>query len=328
MNNLGQLREDQGNHERAGTLYHQAYELDRRILGPDHPKTLIPLNNLVRILQSQNKTEILRPLVAERIAHLRRAAQLPDASALTLHAYAWELLNCDLEELRNPDRALPVAREAVEKNGGINADLLETLAVAYHRTGNLDLAIETQRRAVTRAQTGELYSRTRMEDRLRDYLLESGNLGEAFNFSWERLTLGLGGWVVPEEWLPSKSLPDEELIQQSEALIREGRYLQAAAVLRGCLAMRRKALPEGHWLITDIKSRLGAAIAGEGKFVEAEPLLLGAYSALKGDSQAAADSKQKAVERIIRLYESWKKQDRVSEWQKKLEEEEGDTGGE
>jgi tetratricopeptide (TPR) repeat protein len=325
MNNLGQLREDQGDHERAEILYRDTYQLNRRILGPDHPRTLIPLNNLLRILQGRGDTEAIRPLAAERIAHLKRAAQRaelrPDATSLAHHAYAWELLNCELIDLRDSDRALPVAQRAVELSGGRDANSLETLALAYRMTGNLELAIETQRRAITVAQSGGLYDRARMESRLRDYLLENGELAEAFNVSWARLTVGLSDWVLPEGLLQPSDIPDKELINQSESLMEERRFIEAAAVLRGCLAMRRKALPQGHWLISDAKSRLGGAIAGEGKFVEAEPLLLESYTALSRAPLVSVDYKRQAIERIIRLYESWEKPEQASEWRQRLESE-------
>jgi tetratricopeptide (TPR) repeat protein len=332
MGNLGQLREDQDDLEQAETLYRRTYELYRRILGPDHPRTLIPLNSLLRVLNRQGKTGAIRPLAAERLAHLRRAAertdQQPGALALALHAYAWELLNCEVRELLDPGAALSAARRAVEMNGGRHAGMLETLAQAYRMNGDLDRAIENQRRAVAAAQSGGLYDRSKMEDTLRDYLLEKGDLAGAFDLSWDRLAKGLGAWVLPEGWLPSADSPDMELIRRSESLIEEGRFLEAAEVLRGCLAMRRKALPQGHWLIADAASRLGGAITAEGNFVEAEPLLLEAYAALEGNPLVADEEERRAIERIVRLYEAWEKPDRASDWRRRLAvNPEGGAGG-
>jgi serine/threonine protein kinase len=329
MNNLGQLREDQSKFEEAETLYRNTYELFRRILGPDHPRTLIPLNNLLRILNGLGKTEAIRPLVVERIAHLARAAERSDATALALRAYAWELMNCEVQDLRNPESALPAAKRAVGKRaeelaGGRDAGTLETLAQAYYMTKNLDQAIETQRLAIASTRAGALNDRVKMEARLRDYLLESGDLVGAFNVSWEGVATGLGEWLLPEGIIPSRAdtegaAPDASLIRQSEALMEEGRFTEAEEVLRGCLAMRRKSLPGGHWLIADARSRLGGAIAANGRFVEAEPLLLEACKTLQEDPQVTADVKRQAIERVIRLYASWNKPDQATEWRQRLE---------
>jgi tetratricopeptide (TPR) repeat protein len=295
------------------------------------------LNNLLRILNRIGKTEAIRPLAAERIAHLARAAERPDAPALALQAYAWELLNCEVQDLRDPESALPFAKRAVDKRaeelaGGRDAGTLETLAQAYYMTKDLDQAIETQRLAIAETRVGALRDRVKMEARLRDYLLESGNLVDAFNVSWEGLTTGLGEWFLPEGVLPSRAGPedaahDASLIRQSETLMEEERFIEAEEVLRGCLAMRRKSLPGGHWLIADARSRLGSAIAADGRFVEAEPLLLEACKALSEDTQVAADVKRRAIERVIRLFTSWDKPDQASEWRQRLEEETGSGAG-
>jgi tetratricopeptide (TPR) repeat protein len=312
MNNLGMFLEDRRDHEQAEVLYRQAYELDRQVLGPDHPRTLIPMNNLLRVLHVQGKVAETRPLVEARIARLRRVAERPDANALALHAYAWELLTCEPAQLRDLEAALPVAKRAVELDGGTDANILDTLALAFQMTGDLDQAIETQRRAIARARAGGPYNRAELEARLIDYLLENGDLVGATTVPWGGLAARLS------ESLTTDSIPGASLVVRSEILTMEGRFEEAAALLRGCLAMRQKALPEGHWLIADTMSQLGGAIVGEGKFAQAEPLLLEGYAGIKDDRQVLPDLKRRAIKRIIRLYESWDKSDQASEWRKRL----------
>ena len=102
--------------------------------------------------------------------------------------------------------------------------------------------------------------------------------------------------------------------------MKEGRFGEAAEVLRGCLAMRQRELPAGHWLIADTNSQLGGAVAEEGNFTEAEPLLLEGYAMLKEHPRAPKDRRLRAIQRIVRLYESWHKPDQASEWRRRLEE--------
>ncbi|MBU0640736.1 MAG: serine/threonine-protein kinase [Planctomycetes bacterium] len=314
MNNLGELREDRGDYEQAERLYRQTYEVDRHVLGADHPQTQIPVNNLLRVLQVQGKTAEIRPLVVERLARMRRAAEHPGADALTLHAYAWELLNCEPVDLRDAAAALPIARRASELDGGRDAAILDTLATAQHMVGNLEQAIATQRQAIARVRAGGPYDRSELEAKLVNYLLQRGDLVKAAGVSWEGLAARLGESLLPD------TAPGASLIHQSKSLSAAGRFDEAADLLRVCLAMRQKTLPEGHWLIADTISQLGGVIAEQGAFEEAEPLLLDACARLEENRRAPLEERRAAIQRIVRLYRSWSQPDRAEEWQQRLPE--------
>ena len=312
MNNLGRLLEDLGNFEAAEDFYRRTYELDCRILGPDHPGTSIPMNNLLRVLHIRNDREALRPIVADRLAILRRAAQRSGATATVLHAYAWELLNCEMPDLRDPETALPFAKEGVERNGARDVSMLETLARAYQKTGEFDLAVSTQRQAIALAEVEGLHDRDRLDSGLIEILLERGDLAGAVSASLKGLAGNVGRLLIPTVF------PDAPLIAQSDALLKAGRYAEAAEILRDSLAMRRETLPEGHWLIADTASRLGTALAGEGLFAEAETFLLQAYKTLDENSFVSADLKKRALGRIIGLYETWDKPEEIGRWRRLL----------
>ena len=313
MNNLGLLFEDQLDYEQAEVLYRRTYELESHILGPDHPRVQIPLNDLLRVLHNQGKVTEIRPLVAERLAYLRRATEQSDAGVLTLQAYAWELLNCEVVDLRNPAAAIPIIKRAVELDGGHDANLLATLAHAYQMNHELDQAIETQRQAIAQARVSGPYDRTELETKLVHYLMEKGDLAGVAAVSWK-------GWAtnITATLIPTAS-PEESLILQSEALMTEGRFGEAVALLNGCLALRQKALPEGHWLIADTTSRLGAALAAEGRFTEAECLLLESHTSLHNNRRTPVNSTQETIHRIIRLYDSWNKPNQAAIWRQRLE---------
>jgi len=272
------------------------------------------VNDLLRVLRDQGRTAEIRPLVAERLAQLQRVAERADAGALALYRYAWELLNCEAVDLRNAAAALPVAQRAVELDGGQDTAYLETLAQAHRMIGDLDQAIEVQRRAMAQARAGGPYNRAELEARLVDYLMEKRDLVAVASLSWEGLAARFGDSLIPY------SDPAAPAVAQSEALMQEGRFEEAANILRACLTARQKVLPEGNWLIADTLSRLGSATAGEGDFAEAERLLLEAHAAIKDNRWAPEDRKSQAVERIIRLYESWDRPDQASEWRQRLEE--------
>jgi hypothetical protein len=65
-------------------------------------------------------------------------------------------------------------------------------------------------------------------------------------------------------------------------------------------------------------------LLGQGKYAEAEPLLLEGYEGMnkKGPKAAPAAPLRltEALERLVRLYEATGRKDKADEWRKKLEE--------
>ena len=57
-------------------------------------------------------------------------------------------MTCEPADLRDPDGALVFALEAVELGEWKDPDVIDTLALAYHRTGDTERAIEVEIRAL------------------------------------------------------------------------------------------------------------------------------------------------------------------------------------
>ena len=314
MNGLASALERQGKREKAEQLYRRSWELNRRILGPDHPRTQIPMNNLLRILIAEGKLDETRPLVAERLARLKRAAMRPEADALTLHAYAWELVTCEPKDMADPQAALPIARRAVELDGGKDANMLDTLALVYQMNGELDSAIATQNQAVARARAGGPHNVAEFEERLKELHVENNDLLAAARVSWEGLAAQLGESLMGDVLRGSSG----SLALRGEERMAEGDFAEAEELLRACLMIRRKDLPEGHWLVAETQTLLGEAVVGQGKFAEGEGLLLQGFSGMKDNPQVPEDTKRAALLRLVRLYEAWKKPEQAREWGEQL----------
>ena len=133
--------------------------------------------------------------------------------------------------------------------------------------------------------------------------------------------------TVNEKFLTQRQRYQPVTLPQDFSDEEMARFGEAAELLRGCLATRQKSLPEGHWLIADTVSQLGGAVAGGGKFAEAEPLLLDGYAGMADNRRVLPDRKRQAIERIIRLYEAWDKPDQASEWRQRLGEAAEDVAG-
>ena len=73
-------------------LLREMLDIQRRVLGEEHPYTVSSLAALADALRAQGKLDEARPYVAELIAHRKRVAEAPDAGPGALNEYAWSLL--------------------------------------------------------------------------------------------------------------------------------------------------------------------------------------------------------------------------------------------
>ena len=105
----------------------------------------------------------------KELAQLKKKAASWFPKAEDLNAYAWCLLTCGPVELRDARKALELAEKAVAKSNGKHAGILDTLALAYHRTGNSGKAIETQRKALELLPPGDSIARTALGLRLAEF---------------------------------------------------------------------------------------------------------------------------------------------------------------
>ena len=107
------------------------------------------------------------------------------------------------------------------------------------------------------------------------------------------------------------SLTANSLLQLATSHLASGQ-LQAAedAARRGLEALSR-ALPAGNAQLALGESVLGAVLSERGRYAEAEPLLVESYLRLQRERGHAPRPTRTALERVVRLYESWGREDRA-----------------
>ena len=137
------------------------------------------MGGLLNVLNAQDKSDEARALAEELIEYRRRRAENRQASPMELNEYAWLLVTCEPEDLRNAKTALPLAQKAVEETVGNNYAMLDTLALAYQMTGDVDKAVETQRKALDLLPPERTPLRTDLEMKLGEYFVEQGGYAEA-----------------------------------------------------------------------------------------------------------------------------------------------------
>ena len=88
-------------------------------------------------------------------------------------------------------------------------------------------------------------------------------------------------------------------------------------MLRECLALREKKQPD-LWSTFNTKLLLGAALLGQKKYAEAEPLLLKGYEVMKQREKTippqGATRLPEALDRLIELYTATNKPDEAKKW--------------
>jgi len=105
-------------------------------------------------------------------------------------------------------------------------------------------------------------------------------------------------------------------------LLRQQKFSQAADSLQECVKICEQKLSQ-HWIRFEATSLLGAALAGQKKFTEAEPLLISGYAGLQSRIDALPwDGRPRithALERLVQLYEATGKKDEAVRWRQVLE---------
>jgi len=104
--------------------------------------------------------------------------------------------------------------------------------------------------------------------------------------------------------------------------LNQGKDAQAEALLREALKTHEKAMTD-TWGRYNCQSLLGASLAGQKKYAEAEGLLLSGYEGMEqrvGTIPAASQFRlEQAGEQIVELYREWGKPEKAVEWREKLQ---------
>ena len=110
MNNLADVYDAQGKYAQAEALFSQTLEIQRRVLGPEHPDTLDTLSDFASMYQRQGKYALAETYAAQALAGRRHALGSEDPDTM---ASAADLALAYLSQGKFAESE-PLAREAVE----------------------------------------------------------------------------------------------------------------------------------------------------------------------------------------------------------------------
>jgi eukaryotic-like serine/threonine-protein kinase len=120
---------------------------------------------------------------------------------------------------------------------------------------------------------------------------------------------------------PDQLVLASDLVELCRDLVQQGKSSEAEPLLRECVAIREKAIPD-DWRRFFAMSLLGRALLDQQNYAEAEPLVVAGYEGLKArEAKIPAVSKahvRNAAAQLVHLYEAWGKPDLARSWAAKV----------
>jgi hypothetical protein len=317
MDTVARAYEAGGQRERALPLYRQILEAARVRFGPDHLQTLISMNNLGSAYLAAGKVDEGLSLLKQTLE--KKEARLGADHPSTLSSL--DSLASAYEAAGKLDQAVPLREQSVAKRTAkLSRDhaytliALNNLGRAYEKAGRADAAVPLIAEAVERARKtlGVDHAYTQSFERnlaaLHEHLGHPER-GEGFRRETADAVKAKAGQESPAY--------AEDLAALGDNLMLQKKYADAEAAFRESLAIRQKTQPAA-WSTFATESVLGAALTGQKKYAEAEPLLLRGHDELLKTKNTPPQRIAEAAERLVRLYDAWNKKEQADEWRKKL----------
>ena len=344
FNNLGLVYAYRGAYGKAEELLERAVELRRRLWGED-PRVAESLQNLAYLYWLQGEPAVAEPLARQALDIRRRHDHGPDrlfAKGLTslasqLHALGRydeaeslyrealrmkvELYGEDHLEVatshanlgtllydqgsyaparRHYQRALDVREELLPPGHPKLGKSYSHLARVLLATGGYAEAVPILRRvyAIRIAVHDPDHPEVAQSLNNLAFALErTGELDEAERHYRRALEIRVASFGDDHQGVATVRR------NLASLLIAMERFAEAEALARQAVDGFKR--PEGHWREADAESVLGAALAAQGRFGEAEELLLAGLQALSEDRGEVSLYAREARDRVIELYERW-----------------------
>ena len=320
LNNLAIAYYSEGKYAQAEALFSQTLEIKRRVLGPEHPDTLKSMNNLANAYGAQGKYPQAEALDSQALEIQRRVLgpEHPDtleSMSNLAGEYYCQGKYAQAEALFG--QALEIQRRVL---GPEHPDTLRSI-------GNLALDYSSQGKY---AQAEALFSQTlKIQNRVRDpenpstlYTLSDfasmyqrqGKYALAETYAAQALA-GRQHALGPEHPDTMTSAADLAL-----AYLSQGKFTESEPLAREAMQIDRKKQPD-DWQGFFAESLLGASLAGQKKYAEAQPLLLEGYEGMLERKNRIEVPNwyhlDRAREWLVQLHQAWGKPGKAAEWKKK-----------
>jgi eukaryotic-like serine/threonine-protein kinase len=320
MGNLARTYVSEGKYAQAETLHSQVLDVQRRVLGPHHPDTLASMTNLGEISARQGKYAQAETFYSQALEGERQALGPEHPATVRCMGdlgfiYLSEGKYAQAEPLLV--QALDIQRRVSGPEHPDTIAPMDSLAELYRAEGKY-------------AQAETLYSQT-LELERRVFGPKHPNT--LTSTSGLALTYYLQGKYAQAEDLYAQTLaerkhgpnpndPDtlDNMADLGLTYQAQGKFASSETLAREAVERNRTKRPE-DWQRFFAESLLGASLAGQKKYTEAELLLLGGYQGMvERKSQIEVPNSYHldyAREWIGQLYRAWGKPQKAAEWTKK-----------
>jgi len=332
VNALAAAYRGAGKLQQAIELFEQVREARVKQLGADHPDSLVTLNNLaITHLDAAHLPEAIELFEQVRDGQVNKLGIDHPSTLRTMGNLAGAY-----SAAGNPLKAVELfemIREAQVKQLGIeHPDTLLTLhnlAAMYRECGKTDEALPLFQQAAEGIEKQKfLHAHApRMVGSLIECHEALGKFADAE--TWRRKWLA----VVKERAGAESQSYAEELAHLGRNLLKQKKSIDAESVMRECLTLTAKlvsgsgqagsdqAVPP--WKIADTQSMLGEALAQQGKYAEAEPLLVAGYEQLKESETMLPTQREirltESLRRLVDFYVATGQTAKADEWRAKLD---------
>jgi serine/threonine protein kinase len=291
-----------------------------RKLGPDAPDTLANRNNLAANYHAAGRyneaSALLESTVAIQEAKIGSDHPLALISRYNL-AEAYRYAGRIAEAIRMHEAVLRGYESRIGPDHPETLACRSNLADCYHQAGRIADAIAIHERTLkqleSKVSSDHPYAIACRAGLAADYQAV-GRVTEAIALFETVLRIRRSKLGSDH---PNTLISMNEL---AEAYLDAETWDDAERTARECLVLRQKHRPDEWWRLY-AECQLGAALAGERRFAEAEPHLLDGYDGLKKrEVSLPAQAKRElatAGARIVAFYEAWRKKDKADEWRKK-----------
>jgi tetratricopeptide (TPR) repeat protein len=321
LSRLGGIYDEAGRPEKAQPLLEKALMQIERNTGPDSRWTLMTADDLDHSYfgngQYAKAVELLRHTLSTRKAKFgpEHRDTLVNMNNLAL---AYAEVGDGAAALRLFEEALKLQMIALGPHDPDTLTTMHNLALQYQAGGQLDEAISLFEKMldVRKTKLGREHPET---------LFTTHLLARAYEQAAEP-ERALPLYQETLEWQRNALGPDHPLLAGTLAslalnLLLQEKFIEAEPIARECLAIRDKDEPDA-WTTFNTRSMLGGSLLGQGNYAQAEPLLVAGYEGLiEREAQIPPLGKVRlteALERLVKLYESWHKPDEAANWREKL----------
>ncbi|MGZ8843011.1 MAG: tetratricopeptide repeat protein, partial [Pyrinomonadaceae bacterium] len=292
----------------------EALAIRRTLLGNEHTDVLDSLNTLATVIYSKGDLTTAEQLFREALT-LRRKLFGEDHPDIASYINNLGFL---LYEKGDYQSAEPLFRDALARHRRLRGKDDPTTATSIN---NLALVLQNQ----SRYDEAEPLFREALEIRRKAFGEEHAGVAQSTNNLAGVLT-DKADYAAAEPLfrraleLRRKLLPKGNS-QIGVTLVGLGRLLVlrddargGELMLREGLEILQKSYAKDYWRVAEATSLMGESLTALKRFDEAEPLLLEGYSTFKTIRGERHRQTQQALTRLVNLYQTWGKPDKVAEY--------------